>query len=91
MGIGMSCCCTKGRQVCHACSTRSLNKKIAQRWPICFDRLTKKHRAGKKRKKGTTANMITRYMNIIESGWNLAQGTPGIWIYTGANLSAYIN
>ena len=51
MGIGMSCCCTKERQVCHACSTRSLNKKIAQRWPICFDRLTKKHRAGKKEKR----------------------------------------
>jgi len=29
-------------------------------------------------------------MSIIEPGWNLVPGTPGIWIYTGVYLSAYI-
>ena len=28
-------------------------------------------------------------MGIIGSGWNLAQGTPGIRIYTGGRLLAY--
>jgi hypothetical protein len=38
-----------------------------------------------------TANIIKKYICIIESGWNLVQGTPGIWIYTGVNLPAYID
>ena len=44
-----------------------------------------------KREKGTTANIFKRYMSIIEPGWNLVPGTPGIWIYTGPNLPAYID
>jgi hypothetical protein len=28
MGIGMSCCCTKERQVCHACFTTPRKNKL---------------------------------------------------------------
>ena len=87
----MTSCCTKGAtglsRLLHDITEETNCTAMAS----LFEQTAIKNTVLGKTEKGTTANIFKRYMSIIEPGWNLVPGTPGIWIYTGANLPAYID